>query len=498
VCFLPTCALAALALSLSCSTPPPRTPDPSVRIGFGYGGTTLAAALSYLVDTLSAEPLVVIGWNGRPQSKLASEWTWSPDSRVLKLRLRQGVLFHDGSPLTAAAVVADLTRRRTESGYARVDSITAEGTDTIVFHLKEPDAFLLAELAKASIKNGDPSDQKSVGTGPFLVQSRQPNVTFGSFARYYLGQPAMSKVVVRTYETPRASWAAMMRGEIDFLYEVNRDAVEFLEAGTTVQTFSFPRPYYIPIIYNVNHPLLGRRVVRQAINEAIDRVKIVKNGLNNRGQPADGPIWPHHWAYHSATSTYTYNPDAAKLRLDAAGLTLGTAAEGEMPRRFRFKCLFVSEDPQFERIAMVVQKHLFEIGIDVEMIPMTLRDIGRSLAKGEFETVLVPMTSGRSLEWTYMFWRSAPNAIIRSGYTAADGVLDRLRAARSDDETRIAVADLQRIMYEDPPAAFLVRPETARAVNDTIEVPSEGKGRDIVPTLWQWKPRADVSARAAR
>ena len=66
--------------------------------------------------------------------------------------------------------------------------------------------------------------------------------------------------------------------------------------------------------------------------------------------------------------------------------------------------------------------------------------------------------------------------IIRSGYTAADAALDRLRAARSDEETRIAVADLQRIMYEDPPAAFLVRPETARAVNDSFVVPADAKG----------------------
>ena len=439
-----------------------------------------------------------MGWDGRPQPKLASEWIWRDDGRTLRLRLRPGVVFHDGTSLTAAMVVADLKRRLGESGFARVQSISEEGTDHIVFRLKEPDAFLLAELAKASIKTGEPSDQRSVGTGPFLVQSRQPNVVFDSFTKYYLGPPAISKVVVRTYETPRASWAAMMRGEIDFLYEVNRDAVEFLEAGTTIQTFSFPRPFYIPIIFNINHPILGRRVVRQAINEAIDRGKIVQTALNNRGQPADGPIWPNHWAYHSANRTYAYNPDAARLRLDAAGLSPRSAAAGEMPRRFRFKCFFVSEDPQFERIALVVQKHLFEIGVDVEMTPMTLRELQVRLGRGDFETALVPMGSGRSLEWTYLFWRSAPQALLRSGYTAADAALDRLRAARSDDETRIAVADLQRIMYEDPPAAFLVRPETARAVNDLIMVPAEAKGRDIVTTLWQWKPRASGPARAAR
>ena len=131
-------------------------------------------------------------------------------------------------------------------------------------------------------------------------------------------------------------------------------------------------------------------MVRQAINEAIDRGKIVRTALNNRGQPADGPIWPYHWAYHSATSTYTYNPDAARLRLDAAGLQLTSTPGQDMPRRFRFTCAFWSEDPQFERIALVVQKQLFEIGIDVEMIPMTLRDLQGRLGAGDFEAVLIP------------------------------------------------------------------------------------------------------------
>ena len=482
------------ALCLGCSSrPTPEQSTVTIRVGFGFGGTALTPALRTLLDILSAEPLVTVAWNGRPQPKLASEWKWSDDGRELRLRLRQGVVFHNGAPLTAETVAAALKGRVGEGGYARVDSIDTEGTDTIVFHLKEPDAFLLTQLFEETIKIGD---QGGFATGPFMIRSRKPEIVLDAFPNYHQGQPSISRVVIRTYETPRAAWAAIMRGEIDYLYEVNRDAVDFLEAGTSIQTFSFPRPYYIPLIFNINHPILGRRVVRQAINEAIDRGKIVRTALNNRGQPADGPIWPSHWAYHSASNIYTYNPDAARLRLDAAGLPLRPAAGDEMPRRFRFTCVFWSEDPQFERIALVLQKQLFEIGIDVEMVPMTISDLLRRLKVGDFDAVVIPMISGRSFDWTYTFWRSSPSPMIRSGYKAADSALDRLRAARSDDETRIAVADLQRVLYEDPPAAFLVRPETARAVNDDFIVPAE-KNRDIASSVWQWKPR-DRPARAAR
>ena len=82
----------------------------------------------------------------------------------------------------------------------------------------------------------------------------------------------------------------MMRGEIDFLYEVNRDAVDFLEAGTSIQTFSFPRPYYISDHFQHQRTRYSADArSRQAINEAIDRGKIVRTALNDRGTTSGRP-----------------------------------------------------------------------------------------------------------------------------------------------------------------------------------------------------------------
>lgn len=480
-----------LSASVGCSPTPEARSGPTVlTAGFGIGGTARSTGLQFLVDSLSAEPLIAVDWEGRPQPKLATRWSWDDQGRTLRIHLRDGVVFHDGTPLSADIVAADLRRLLGTRTFGRVASIEAAGSSEIVVRMTEVDALLLDELNKTPIKHGD---KRSQGTGPFVLRAEKPDVELDAFARHHPEPSAISKVIVRTYETPRGAWAAMMRGEIDFLYEVNRDAVDFVEAESRIETFSFPRPYYIPVIFNIAHPVLGNRAVRQAINEAIDREAVVRTALNNRGKAADGPLWPHHWAYNPAGRTYSYNPDAARVRLDAAGFRLLPAAGSQMPRRFHFQCLFWAEDPQFERVALVVQKQLFDIGIDAEMIPMTVTEIGKRHVAGDFEAIMVPMASGRSLDWLYWFWRSpgpGPAAFGRSGYTAADATLDRLRAARSDEETRIAVADLQRIMYDDPPAAFLVRPATARAVNDSFIVPAEEQGRDILGSLWQWRPRS--------
>ena len=62
------------------------------------------------------------------------------------------------------------------------------------------------------------------------------------------------------------------------------------------------------MVFNMRHPVLARREVRQALNEAINRKQIIEAGMRNRGQAASGPVWPNHWALSTAQRTYDYNP----------------------------------------------------------------------------------------------------------------------------------------------------------------------------------------------
>jgi hypothetical protein len=74
-----------------------------------------------------------------------------------------------------------------------------------------------------------------------------------------------------------------------------------------------------------------------------------------------------------------------------------------------------------------------------------------------------------------------------SGYRSADAALDRLKAAGADDEIRGAVADVLRVLHDDPPAAFLAWQEQTRAVSKKFDVSPEDK-RDILTNLWLWRP----------
>jgi hypothetical protein len=86
-----------------------------------------------------------------------------------------------------------------------------------------------------------------------------------------------------------------------------------------------------------------------------------------------------------------------------------------------------------------------------------------------------------------MIWHSTPpSPFFRSGYASADASLDRLRAARTDDETRAAVHALQRTMHEDPPAVFLYWEQRSRAVSRRFLLPT-GEDLDILRSIDRWQ-----------
>ncbi len=333
----------------------------------------------------------------------------------------------------------------------------------------------------------------SVVTGPYtLVRRDDQSAHLTAFAKYYRGRPSIADISLTNYPTQRNAWAALMRGDIDMLYEVSRDAVDFVAAQTTIKTYRFPRPYYIPLVFNIRHRILKDREVRKAINEALDRAALVRDGMNERGRPAASPIWPEHWTQSASNPTFRYDPDGARRRLDAAGLK---EKPGVAASRFSFDCMVFAEDSRFEGLAVLVQKELADVGIDMRLLPLNTEQIEARLRAGDFDALLFEMY-GRSLSYAYDFWHSHPDARLNTGYTAADTVLDRIRASKSDDEMRAAVTAFAQVLHDVPPAAFIAWQEASRAVSARFDVAAE-QNRDILSNVWQWRLAAP-SAQASR
>jgi ABC-type transport system substrate-binding protein len=316
-----------------------------------------------------------------------------------------------------------------------------------------------------------------------------PKARLAAFDDYYRGRPKIDFLEVEGFDEQRAAWAALMRGEIDAVHEISPTAIDFVQAEgqTNLRTFPVLRPYFMQVLFNIKHPILKKAAVRQALSYAVDRQAIIDLALNRQGTVAEGPIWPSHWAYSTAQKTYTHNSEAATLRLDSAGLRMtGSSPAGQMPSRVRLRCLTLAKDDRYEKIALILQKQLYEIGVDLEIEVLPLKQLVERLSAGQFEMLLMERTSGRSLAWTYLTFHSSHNP---AGYKAADDILERLRETTAPAGVRTAVSDLQQIFYDDPPAIFILWPKIARVVRSTFEVEDEA-GKDVMSSIWLWRPAA--------
>lgn len=468
-----------------------------MRIGIGVPSqTSRGSGGDYVITSLRMEPWLTSQPDGRQSERVATEWSWDASSTVLTLKLRPDVYFHDGTKMTpelAAEILRNSVKEREALSFSGIVSVQARPPDSVQITLKEPNAFVLPELSLVTVKL---PGNRQIGAGPFTVVKTEGQQTLlAAFPKYYRGRPSVDEIEIVQYPTQRNAWSALMRGEIDMLHEVSRDAVEFVEAETTVNTYNFPRPYYIPLGFNVRHPILRNPEVRIAINEALDKETLVQIGLNKRGRPAEGPIWPEHWAHSTPARPFVYNTNSANARLDRLGLKVKQKADGSMPSRFTISCL-VWDDPRFERLAVLVQRQLADIGVELRLIPVKQFDLVQRIGAGAFDTFLFEMF-GRSLSFLDVFWRThvGPGR-VNSGYESANAVLDRMRTARSDDEVRAAVAEFEQMLHDDPPAAFIAWQETSRAVSTRFEISAE-KDRDILTNVWQWRPAAPL-VRASR
>jgi ABC-type transport system substrate-binding protein len=230
------------------------------------------------------------------------------------------------------------------------------------------------------------------------------------------------------------------------------------------------------------HPRLGRREVRRALNLAIDRSGVIESVAGGRGVPAVDHIWPNHWARDPAAPTFAFDAAAARAALDAAGLR--RPAGPGMRSRFSFTCLVQGD--RYERLALLIQRQLLEIDVDMKLEGVPLSALGQRLATGRYDAFLGEMAASHGLGFTYSWWHSTPPSLLHSGYAGADGALDRIRAARTDDDLRSAVHELQRRMHDDPPAVFLYWAQASRAVSRRFVLPA-GDDLDILRSLDRWR-----------
>jgi peptide/nickel transport system substrate-binding protein len=450
----------------------------TLRVGIGQVATSPGLGLRSVVDNLTLEGLAILSDEGRPRPALAKDWSVSSNGLELTVNLMPGVTFHDGSALTGAVVANALqTGLRATMGPAieDVDGVFAPNDQRVIVRFRRPSPFMLDSLEVPIQKRGPPA----VGTGPFIATGPKSLTDLQANSRYYLGAPAIDRIVVKPFPSVRSAWAEMLRGQLDMLMDVGSDALESLETSSQVSIFTYTRHYQYLVAFNSLAPVLKSPEVRRALSMAVDKEALVRDALNGRGIPSVGPVWPQNYAFRADFATLPHNLQRAAATLASGG------------KRLHFTCL-VPPDAVNERIALVLKQQLSSVGVEMILEETSMDRIVDALKNRRFEAALVEGVSGPTLLRPYQLWHSK-GAVNPGGFGSPilDVGLDRIRHAASEEEYRNAVAGFQQTIVDDPPAIFLAWIQRARAVTKRFVVPPVEPGRDVLSNIRLWKPIAD-------
>lgn len=308
---------------------------------------------------------------------LAASYEIAPDGRTYTFRLRPGVKFHNGRALTSEDVRYSIERARdpaTQSPgagfFGSIAAIETPDPGTVVFRLSRPDATFLHVMAinfsypvpkEEVARYGADFGKNPVGTGAFrlaewtlgqrLVLERNPGY-------WKEGRPRLDRVVFEIGQEPLVALLRLQRGEVDVLGDPI-PAAKFLEVRNSpewgkdiVQGGQLHTGY---VTMNVNVAPFDRKEVRQAVNHAINKERIVRI-VNGRAKPANQPLPPSMPGYAADYRGYAYDPAKAKALLEAAGLGQGFDT-----------VLYANNTDPNPRIAQAIQQDLAAVGIKAEL-----------------------------------------------------------------------------------------------------------------------------------
>jgi peptide/nickel transport system substrate-binding protein len=459
---------------------------------------------------------------------LAERWTTSPDGRTFTLTLRPGVTFSDGAPFTSAdvlfsfAAVYDPKLQSNLSSGLRVQGkplqVTAPDPATVVITL--PAAFtpglrLLDNLPivpkhqlEPALKAGTFADAWGVtngpghmaGLGPFVVSEYVPGqrVTLTRNTRYWRKDaaggplPYLDGVVLEIASGQDAEVQRLESGTIDLLTQADirpqdyatvkrlrdRGALTLIDVGTGVD----PNVLWFNLAKTrPGRAYLQKAEFRQAVSYAVDRDAIVNSVYLGAAVPVYGPVTPGNRVWFSeAAPKYPHDLARARALLATIGLTDRNAdgmLEDAAGAPVRFSILTQGGHIRAQT-ATVIQEHLRQAGIVVDVVPLDFPSIAQRWQSGDYDSIYFGFqASAMDPAMNLDYWLSSGSSHVWNPEQKTpatpwerriDDLMQQQVAAPTLDERRRLFAEVQKIFGENLPGIYFIAPKVSVATNPRV------------------------------
>lgn len=328
------------------------------------------------------DPLYVIDVN-ETRYYLAESYNVSEDGKEITVKLRDGLKWHDGEPITADDMIytmdvcADTNNGASNTNaviindekvaYEKVDDLTVKITLPVA-SVSYPDLLGSLELIPKHVFEGNTSivgleaNMSGIGSGSYKVAEFKQDqyLLLEKNEDYYLGAPSIDTVTFKIISDLSAQEVALMNGEVNFMELASAPAVEKYAADSNYTVVKYPEGRVNFMGVNKFCPTFEDPRVVQAIFAAMNREEIIAGAYGTgMAEPANTCFSNVNTFYDSTIEGYTQDIEKAKELVKEAGL------EGKTMTLY-----FNSERAYMKETAQIIQQQLKNVGINLDVIPL--------------------------------------------------------------------------------------------------------------------------------
>lgn len=319
---------------------------------------------------------------------LAESWTRTNDT-TWRIKLRAGVKFTNGEPLTADAVESTLAAyyKNARGGGIALAGLTVKPISELELDIVSDDpamanilpsrmtVFYIYPPKYYSEKGADTFNTAPIGTGPYTLASYQQGIQAELKANpdYWAGVPAVKQVTIRMVPDDSTRLAELEAGTADLITDVPGNLVDRAKSQPGVEIKQLVSARRLYVFFNANTAPTDDVRVRQAVNYAIDREAITKAVYGTTATPLNG-IWnPSDAPFDPAFNPYPYDVEKAKALLAEAGYPNGIDID------YTYTIGYLPED---QRLSEALQGQLAKAGIRLNMDGGPFASIGDKVRGG--------------------------------------------------------------------------------------------------------------------